>query len=179
MTLVALSPKERELLETLATRTPHAKVLRRAQALLWLDHGESPSEVAARLRVTRQTIYNWVHAFQGRSACDLTARLADGARRGRPRTAYGIIDPLIKAVIDQDPRALGYRSTVWTAPLLASSLWEEHDLAVSHQSVRLAIARLDYRWKRPRHRLARRATTWRQAKGGSNVDSAGASGPSC
>ena len=84
----------------------------------------------------------------------------------RPCTAQGIIDPLIEAVIDTDPRAFGYRSTIWTAPLLVSYLDKQHHLAVSCQSVRLAIARVEMRWKRPRHHLALRPATWQQAKGG-------------
>jgi transposase len=95
--------------------------------------------------------------------------ISEGARRGRPRTAQGIIDPWIVAIIDRAPRALGYRSAVWTAPLLTQYLREHYHIAVSRQSVCLAIARLGLRWKRPRHDLARRSTTWRQAKGDSNV----------
>jgi hypothetical protein len=48
----------------------------------------------------------------------LRQRLADAPRPGRPRTADGGVDSWIAAVIDTDPRDLGYRSTVWTAPLL-------------------------------------------------------------
>jgi transposase len=98
--------------------------------------------------------------------------VAPGARSGRPRTAHGIIDPLIVAVIERDPRDLGYRSTVWTAPLLTQYLWEEHDLTVSRPSVSRALGRVGFRWKRPRHRLARCPTTWRQATGGSTEGSA-------
>jgi transposase len=90
----------------------------------------------------------------------------DAARSGRPRTAHGIIDPLIDAAIDTDPRELGYRSTVWTAALLQAYLSEEHQIEVCSKSVSFAIARLQIRWKRPRHRLALRPGTWRQAKGG-------------
>jgi hypothetical protein len=82
---------------------------------------------------------------------------------------HGVIDPLIIEVIERDPRELGYRSTVWTAPLLRQYLQEIHHLDVSRPSVSLAIDRLGLRWKRPRHGLARRPATWRQAKGGSNV----------
>lgn len=99
----------------------------------------------------------------------MAARLRPGSRSGRPRTVHGIIDPLILEVIDRDPRDLGYRSTVWTAPLLRQYLQEVHHLVVSRPSVSFAIDRLGLRWKRPRHDLARRATTWRQAKGGSNA----------
>jgi transposase len=169
MTLLTLSPQERESLEELTARTPHAHELRRAQALLWLDEGEGAPEVAQRLRVTRQTLYNWVRRFHGRSPHDLRARLAVGARSGRPRTVHGIIDPLILEVIERDPDELGYRSTVWTAPLLVQYLGDTHQISVSRKSVSLAIARLGLRWKRPRHDLARRSATWRQAKGGSNA----------
>lgn len=168
MTLVTLSPTEWEALETLATHTTDARLLRRAQALLWLDEGETAPEVAARLRVTRQAVYKWVAHFRRRSRRDLATRLTPGKRSGRPRTVHRVIDPLILEVIDGDPRQLGYRSTVWTAPLLCHYLRKVHHLAVSRASVSCAIARLGLRWKRPRHDLARRSRTWRQAKGGSN-----------
>jgi transposase len=169
MTLVTLSPDDWEALETLAAHTTDAQLLRRAQALLWLDEGETVAEVATRLRVTRQAVYTWVGRFRRHRTLDITARLAPGQRSGRPRTVHGVIDPLILAVIERDPRELGYRSTVWTAPLLCHYLREVHHLAVSRPSVSLAIARLGLRWKRPRHDLARRPATWRQAKGGSSV----------
>jgi transposase len=138
----------------------------RAYALLWLDDGEAVPEVARRLGVTRQTVYNWAARFVERADLAVAARAADAARSGRPPTAAGIIDPLIDAVIERDPRDFDYRSTVWTAGLLVEYLRGEHLLAVSDDSVRLAIRRLRVRWKRPRHRLALRSATWRQAKGG-------------
>jgi transposase len=169
MTLVTLSPEERAFLEQLIPSTPHANTLRRAQVVLGLADGESPPAVARRLRVTRQTVYNWVSRFEHHRTSDLLQGVTTGVRSGRPRTVHGVIDPLIAQVIDGDPRALGYRSTVWTAALLAQYLWEDHDITVSRQSVSAAIDRLGLRWKRPRHRLARRSPTWRQAKGGSSA----------
>jgi len=58
---------------------------------------------------------------------------------------------------------------VWTAALLVCYLNDNHRIAVSCQSVRLALARLRVRWKRPRYTLALRPDTWRQAKGGLNT----------
>lgn len=94
MTLFALSYRERVALGGLAAHTEDAKVFCRANALLWLDARESAEEVAERLRVSRQTVYNWAIRFQRRGELDISARVADGPRRGRPRTAHGIIDPL-------------------------------------------------------------------------------------
>jgi transposase len=162
-----LHPWERRRLLQLLDQTPDATQLRRAQGLLWLDDGQPVTAVADLLLVSRQTVYNWVEAFRDRTDLDVAGRLLDAPRSGRPATALGIIDPLIDAVIDDDPRGYGYRATVWTAPLLQRYLEEVQGIKTSRKSVGRAIARLDIRWKRPRHRLGLRPQTWRQAKGGS------------
>ena len=168
MAIVNLSSKERQLLETFTVQTSSAKALRRAQALLWLDEGESVEEITQRLMVSRRTVYYWVEHFAREEELEVASRLADAPRSGRPPTAQGIIDPLIDEVIEADPRELGYRSTVWTAPLLRQYLGEYHQVETSQRSVRYALERLGIIWKRPRHELSRCSPTWRQAKGGSN-----------
>jgi transposase len=162
-----LHPWERRRLLHLLDQTHDATQLRRAQALLWLHDGQSVPAVADLLLVSRQTVYNWVESFRDRTDLSVADRLLDAPRSGRPATALGIIDPLIDAVIDDDPRGYGYRATVWTAPLLQRYLEEVHGIETSRKSVSRAIARLDIRWKRPRHRLGLRPETWGQAKGGS------------
>ena len=166
MAPLILSPRQRLELEYFTSHTPVAKERCRAQALLWLDEGESAAQVAELLHVGRRTVYDWVDRFRDRSEFDLRQRLADTPRPGRPHTGGGGIDPWIAQVIDTDPRALGYRSTVWTAPLLVQYLRDHHAIEVSRKTVNRAIARLGIRWKRPRYQLALRPETWRQAKGG-------------
>jgi len=107
MTFFALNQKERSSLEQVVRNTADARSLRRTQALLWLDEGESATEVADWLCVSRSVIYKWVSQFQERSELDTWARISDGARSGRPRTAHGIIDPLIDEMIDLDPSRSG------------------------------------------------------------------------
>lgn len=166
MTEFKLRYKEHAAMLDLIAQTTDARILRRTLALLWLNEGESVSDIAERLRVSQRSIYNWLNRFLERTDSPLEERLSDAERSGRPGTVQGIIDPLIDAVIDTDPRALGYRSTVWTVPLLVHYLADQHQLSVSAPSVRLALVRLEIHWKRPRHRLALRPETWRQAKGG-------------
>lgn len=162
------SGERRQLLNLLDH--PHdARQLRRAQALLWLHDGQPVLRVAELLRVEPRTVYNWVYAFCGRTDLGALDRLRDAPRSGRPPTARGVIDPLIDAAIDHDPRAYGYRATAWTAPLLQRYLEEVHGIATSRKSVSRALDRLGIRWKRPRHRLGLRPDTWRQAKGGSKT----------
>jgi len=167
MTMNVLNRRERVILEGIAADTADARQLRRAQALLWLDDDEeSAEEISQRLGVSRRTIYNWASRFEKRRELTLVDRLLDGERSGRPRTASGIIDPLIDEIIELDPREFGYRSTVWVATLLVHYWWDFHQISVSRQSVSMAIERLRIRWKRPRHPLSLRPEAWRQAKGG-------------
>jgi transposase len=139
---------------------------RRAQALLWLAQGFPVQEIADLLGITRQTVYNWADRFRDRTEGSLRERLADAARSGRPPTGKGVIDPLIAAVIEQSPQEFGLRAAAWTAPVLCQYLQQLHDIAVSRKTVSRALDRLGLHWKRPRHQLALRPETWRQAKGG-------------
>jgi transposase len=171
MALVKLSSKEIVSLEILLTASKDVRQLKRAQAILWLYEGDSVEEVAQRLRVSRQTVYNWSLRFAARTDMSVESRVTDACRSGRPHTALEIIDSLIidsliEAVIDLDPGRFGYRSTIWTARLLQKYLAKEYRIEVCDKSVRLAIDRLQIVWKRPRHNLALRSETWRQAKGG-------------
>lgn len=179
MAPLILSPRQRSELEFLASHNPVARERCRAQALLWLDEGETPEQVAEALRVCRRTIYYWVERFHDRDDLDPIQRLTDAPRPGRPRAGGGDIDRWVAEVIDADPRTFGYHQTIWTAPLLVRFLRDHHEVDVTRKTVSRAIARLEIRWKRPRHQLARRPDTWRQAKGGSNAGSRAASAPCC
>jgi transposase len=161
-----LSARLRGELQDLVLRTPSARERCRAQAVLWLAEGLSAEQVAETFQVSRQTVYNWANRFLQREDLDLRARLLDAPRSGRPPSIAGIIDPLIEALFASDPRALGYHATVWTAELLQHHWERAHGITASLKSISAAIARLDLRWKRPRHELAARPATWRQAKGG-------------
>lgn len=169
--IIELDVKEAWQLERLIRSTGAARQVCRAQALLWLAEGDSVEEVADRLSVDRRTVYNWITRFEQRSELTVEQRLADGARSGRPATALNVIDELLDAVIDDDPREHGYQSTVWTADLLRRYLNAEHKIEVCGKSVSLALQRLQIVWKRPRHVLALRDPHWQQAKGGLNIAS--------
>lgn len=174
--MIKLNYKEQSELEAILKSRAGGEILQRAQALLLLDEEESAADVAELLRVSRQTVYNWIARFEQRSERNLTERLADAPRSGRPVTAKGVIDPLIDSVIDSDPRDYGYNSTVWTADLLRRYLSDIHQEEVGLRSVGYALSRLGLRWKRPRYTLMLRDPFWRQAKGGLNAASGRARG---
>jgi transposase len=176
---IMLPDEDRAVLENLITCSPSTKECGRAQALVWLSQGCSVEEIADRLAVHRRTVYRWARRFSQRTDGPLSERLADAPRSGRPPIALGVIDPLIDKVIDEDPQVFGYHYTGWTADLLRDYLQDYHGIAVSRQSVRRAIDRLAIHWKRPRHTLANRPETWRQAKGGLKKGSSSVAEPCC
>ena len=178
MAQIDISDDDLTALCDLVQSADDALLLRRAQALFWLCSGDAVSDIARRLCVSRATIYNWISRFQQRAELDLTARLADAERSGRPAIIAGHIEPIIAQLVDTDPRDFGYHQTIWTADLLSLHLRKRHHLKASLPSVKRAIARLGVIWKRPRHQLGLRPKTWRQAKGGSNVASRAAFGRS-
>src|SRR5258708_34858325 len=93
MAPLILSPRQRSELEYLASHNPVAKERCRAQALLWLDEGETVEQVAESLRVSRRTVDYWLERVHDRDEHDPRHRLADAPRPGRPPAADGGVGP--------------------------------------------------------------------------------------
>jgi transposase len=141
--LVVLSDQERSALEALVAHAIEAAVVRRAQALLWLHTGETVAEVAQRIGVSRSAIYTWVQSFQDAHTSELGQRLAASPPYRQSRAVRARLEPLIRAVLDRDPRELGYHATAWTATLLSQYLWKEHGITASSQRIRYLLRCLD------------------------------------
>lgn len=156
MSVVMLDSQERTSLEQVAANAVLTPAARRAQALLWLADGDTAAEVAKRLAISRQTVYNWIESFQRRRRdADILMSLADKPRSGRPPRRPRVstlptpqaIDSLIAAVIGRDPRERGYRAILWTAKLLRQYLQDAHNVTVTVASVHSALARLEAPWQ--------------------------------
>ncbi|MBO0698126.1 MAG: helix-turn-helix domain-containing protein [Zavarzinella sp.] len=151
MSLLRLTPARRRRLARERDRAADARVYRRAVALLELDRGRPAVEVATLLGVTRQAVYHWAADF-ARSGDP--AALADAPRAGRPRTLDDDGLDLLEAVLGWDPQALGLPHAGWTVPLLARTLAIGTGREPSADTVRRALDRLGYTWKRFRYVLA-------------------------
>jgi len=141
MLFFSLTSQERQSLEEFIAQTVLSNEARRAQALLWLDAGESPQAVATRLHASRQTVYNWASRFKRRGPHDIRMRLADGKRSGRPATVASRIDPILAKILDRSPRQFGCEADEWTIALLSRYLGEVYGLAVNRASISGALQR--------------------------------------
>lgn len=127
-----------------------ARVAKRVIALLELDQGTAPTEIAARLGVTRQTLYNWIRRF---SAGGGLRALHERERSGRPPKLSEAVRGVLVWLLKQPPDAFGYAAVGWTTSLLRELLATRLDVHVSDDTVRRALHQLDHAWKRPRYIL--------------------------
>jgi transposase len=163
MLAIRLTAPQCEALRRLAHTSPDTRETRRALALLDLARGEPVTDVAGRYGVSRDTVYQWAARLDATGRPD--GRLRDAPRSGRPARVGAAVERRLQGLLPTDPRRHGYRHPAWTAALLRHHL-RRQGVEASEATIRRALRRLGYRWKRPRFVLARRDPHWRQAKGG-------------
>jgi transposase len=146
-----LTASERKQLIAILRRTHDSRCYRRALAVLEAGSGKSVTEIAEVLRVSRQSVYNWIESFQ--HTHDVHA-LIDAPRSGRPCGWNEETESLLQALLNNSPQRLGYFATQWTVPLLQEQLWHSIGEHYSGQTVRRSLHRLGYVWKRARYVLA-------------------------
>ena len=158
----AFTRADRRRLERALRHARLARDYRRLEAVLLVAEGQTPREAAQRVRGDVTSVRRWV----ARSlATRDPAALADRPRGGRRRTAPELTRDVVAAALALDPRALGYRATTWTVPLLVGYFAEHAGIAVSARTLRRRLHELGYRWKRPRYAYSGRATHLGQKKG--------------
>jgi transposase len=169
MRVIRLAARAYRTLQTIIHSSPKARLVRRAQALGWLHENETVQTVARRLRLSRPTIYDIVPRYQTRTPWPLTERIRDRPHPGRPATQRQRTEQILQALLKQPPARFGYRSPIWTVPMLRHPVENRLRRPLSRDTVRRALHALRQCYKRPRLVLARRAPYWRQAKGGSKT----------
>ena len=123
---------------------------RRYRALRLLAGGQSPGAVAAAVGCGERSVYSWVKAWR-RAGLD---GLAEPPHGGRARAIDARAEALLEAVLAADPQARGYHATGWTVPALRAEL-AMVGYAAGQRTIRRALHRLGWRWKRPKDVLGR------------------------
>ena len=148
MSRLKLTSWQRRRLRRQLAESRDARLFRRTLAVLEFDHGRSATDLARMLGVTRKCIYDWVGAYlEGRDP----ASLEDEGGRGRHPLLDEDQEHLLEALLAASPQDLGYPHVSWTVPLLREVLEIATEQRVSEDTLRRALHRLDYAWKRPRY----------------------------
>jgi transposase len=158
---VVMSPAQRAELEAAAAAEKRTRPWKRYQAVLLVAEGQAPAMVARAVRCHMASVYGWVATWRRAGA----AGLAEGPHRGAARRLDAAGEALLGALLASDPQARGHRATGWTVALLRTEL-AGAGYALSARTVRRAVHRLGYRWKRPQYVLGRPDPEYEAKKGG-------------
>ena len=146
-----LSTRQRRQLEKQLRNARDVRVYRRTLAVLEYDRGRSVTEISRSLHVSRPSIYRWIERYTESSDPE---SLEDHYRSGRTRAWTEDCSDLLQSFLERSPAELGYFAVNWNIPLLRDPLEICTGLKFSEDTIRRALHRLNYVWKRPRYELA-------------------------
>jgi transposase len=143
-------------------QTSDIRLFRRVQAVLRVAEGDPIRSVARSLCVSGRSVQRWLEIYRHRRHPE---DLLDAPRSGRPRAANDLDEEWLAERLAQDSRALGYRATTWTTPLLATHRKQECGCPISERTLRRRWHAGGGGWKRPRSVFAEREAAVGPKKG--------------
>jgi transposase len=158
--LVSVTEQERTALGTAAVAERRVRRWRRFQAVLLLATGQHPASVAQSLHCSRASIYAWAAAWRQEGM----AGLQDGAHGSGWRKLDAAGEAILADLLTRDPQLRGHQATGWTVALLRGEL-ASSGYRVGQRTIRRALHRLGYRWKRPQYVLGRPDPDYVEKKG--------------
>jgi transposase len=155
-----LTDAQRTELETAAASEKRVRRWKRYRAIVLRGDGLSVPAVARTLGCSQASISAWSAAWRQEGVTGL----AEGAHRGGPVKLGPAAEAVLTALLASDPQQHGHRATGWTVPLLQTEL-AARGTVVGERTIRRALHRLGYRWKRPRYLLGRPDPDYEAKKG--------------
>jgi transposase len=129
-----------------AVQRGQVRLIRHSTALLSLGEGVPLTEVAARVGVSRATVYAWRQAFVLRRL----ARLRYGTAPGRPSKLTPTQKERLKALLAAGPLAAGYPTGCWSRLLLQDLIDREFGPLDNAPYVCTLVRNLGYSYQKAR-----------------------------
>lgn len=161
MRLVEMTDEDRAALEEALHSTRRVREWRRLQAVRLLADGREAPEVAQVLGCSASSVYYWAGDWR---ETGLTGLVASPHVGGRPRRLDVGAEVTLERLLADDPQAHDYAATDWTVPLLRTEL-ARRGQELSERTLRRALHRLGFRWKRPKYVLGRPDPAYEAKKG--------------
>jgi transposase len=147
---VTLSETQRSELAAAAAAEKGVRRWKRYRAVLLRGEGMTVAAVAGALRCSAASVYAWTARWRRAGVAGLREGDHGG---GRAKLGVGG-EAALAVLLEADPQAYGHQATGWTVPLLRTEL-ARAGYEIGERTVRRAVHRLGYRWKRPRYVLGR------------------------
>jgi transposase len=145
-----LTEEQRKELGRALGATRGVREWRRYRAVLLAGAGQKAPAIAATLQVSEASVYNWLAAWRQEGLAGLREGVHPGLAPRLDAAGLAWLDGLLR----RDPQACGYTLTGWTVPALQTEAIRV-GYRVSSATLRRAIRRLGWRWKRPKYVLGR------------------------
>lgn len=155
-----LNDVQRVELAAVATAEPRVRRWKRYRAVLLRAEGMTVAAVAQTLGCSEASVYGWSARWRRAGV----AGLREGAHGGGQRKLDTAAEVVLTDLLGSDPQQRGHRATGWTVPLLRTEL-AAAGYRVAPKTVRRALHRLGYRWKRPQYVLGRPDPAYAEKKG--------------
>jgi transposase len=159
MTLM-LTDVQRSALDAAAAAEPRVRRWKRYRAVLLRGEGMTVAAVAQTLGCSEASIYAWSARWRQAGVAGLREGDHGGGQVKLGQAGAGVLT----ALLESDPQARGHRATGWTVPLLRTEL-AAAGCTVAPKTIRRALHRLGYRWKRPQYVLGRPDPAYAEKKG--------------
>jgi transposase len=147
---LTLTEPQRAELEAAAAAEQRVRRWKRYRAVLLRGEGMTVAAVAHTLECSMASVYAWTAAWRRQGV----AGLREGDHGGGQVKLGVAAEAVLARLLGEDPQACGHRATGGTVPLLQGEL-AQAGTHVGARTVRRALHRLGYRWKRPRDVLGR------------------------
>jgi transposase len=157
---ITLTEQQRTALDAAAMAEKRVRRWRRYRAVQLRADGMTVEAVARTLGCSQASVYAWTAAWRQAGVAGLVEGDHGGGQVKLDATAEAVLGHLLST----DPQAYGHRATGWTVPLLRTELVQA-GYAVAPKTIRRALHRLGYRWKRPQYLLGRPDPAYAEKRG--------------
>lgn len=154
-----MTDEQRKALDEALRTTRRVREWRRYRAVLLAGAGHKAPAIAALLQVSEASVYNWLAAWRAEGLAGLHEGVHPGLAPRLDIAGLAWLDALLR----RDPQECGYMLTGWTVPAVQAEA-ARAGYRVSPSTLRRAIRRLDWRWKRPKFVLGRPDPDYAQKK---------------
>jgi transposase len=153
MAKVHLTKDQRRLLRAQLCSTEDVNLYRRTLALLEVDRGRSPADIARSIGVSCSSVYNWLDTF---ASSPEPGALMNRRGQGRPTLWADQFEKILREALEHSPLAAGYQALDWTVPLLQIHLTRYTGKCLSVPTIRRKLHEMGYIWKHSRYVLTTR-----------------------
>jgi len=158
-----LTATQRTELEAAAAAEKGVRRWKRYRAVLLRAEGMTVAAVAHTLECSEASIYSWTVAWRAQGVVGLQ----EGDHGGGKVKLDGGGEAVLTGLLGEDPQVRGHQATGWTVPLLRTEL-AQIGYVVGARTIRRAVHRLGYRWKRPQYVLGRPDPDYAEKRGPSS-----------